>query len=108
MKKYAITTIVVVQKYLRGLIKYQNTTQEKNHLKKQFAIYLDLECTLKTYNLFKTTQKNLIQKKARHEPSGWSMFIGCSFDKKENKLNYHRAKVVLKNYVQNEKKVQQK
>ena len=26
------------------------------------------------------------------------MFIGCSFDKKENKLNYYRAKVVLKNY----------
>ena len=28
-----------------------------------FAIYLDLECILKNYNLFKTTQKNLIQKK---------------------------------------------
>ena len=26
------------------------------------------------------------------------MFIGCSFDKKENKLNYYRANVVLKNY----------
>ena len=60
----------------------------KKSFKKQFTIYLDLECTLKNYNLFKTTQKNLIQeKKARHEPSGWSMFTRCSFDKRENKIN---------------------
>ena len=47
----------------------------------------------KNYNLVKTTLKNLIQKKkARHEPSGWSMFVKCSFDKKNNKLNYYRRK----------------
>ena len=47
----------------------------------------------KKYNLVKTTMKNLIQKKkAIHETSGWSMFIGCSFDKKENKPNYYRGK----------------
>ena len=44
-------------------------------------------------------EKPYTKKKARHEPSGWSMFIGCSFDKKEDKLNYYRAKVVLKNHV---------
>ena len=44
-------------------------------------------------NLVKTTLKNLIQKKkARHEPSVWSMFIRCSFRKKENKLDYYRGK----------------
>ena len=37
--------------------------------------------------------KNHIQKKkAGHEPSGWSMFIRCSLDEKENKLNYYRGK----------------
>ena len=37
--------------------------------------------------------KNHIQKKkARHEPSGQSMFIRCSYDKKENKRNYYRGK----------------
>ena len=47
----------------------------------------------KITNLFKTTQKNLIQKKkARHEPSGWAMFTRCSFNKKENNLNYYRGK----------------
>ena len=46
----------------------------------------------KITNLFKTTQKNLIQKKkARHEPSGWALYTRCSFDKKENKLNYYRG-----------------
>ena len=27
-----------------------------------------------------------------HEPSGWSMFIKCSFGEKENKHNYYRIK----------------
>ena len=50
--------------------KIEHNPGEKS-LKKPFAIYLDLECILKNYNLFKTTHKNLIQKKkARHESSG--------------------------------------
>ena len=40
----------------------------------------------------KQSQKILHKKKARHEPSGWAMFTRCSFDKKENKLNYYRGK----------------
>ena len=40
----------------------------------------------------KQSQKILHKKKARHEPSGWAMFTRCSFDKKENKLNYYREK----------------
>ena len=34
----------------------------------------------------------LHKKKAKHEHSGWTMFTTCSFDKKENKLNYYRGK----------------
>ena len=49
-------------------------------------------------------EKSYTEKKARHEPSGWSMFIRCSFDKKENKLNYYRGKDCLKNYVKNDVK----
>ena len=30
--------------------------------------------------------------KAKHEPSGWSTFIKCSFDEEENKLDYYRGK----------------
>ena len=37
-------------------------------------------------------EKSYTEKKAMHEPSGWSMAIICSFDKKENKFNYYRGK----------------
>ena len=36
---------------------------EEKSLKVPYPFYLDFECTLKKYNLVKTTQKNLIQKK---------------------------------------------
>ena len=37
-------------------------------------------------------EKSYTEKKARHEPSGWALYTRCSFDKKENKLNYYRGK----------------
>ena len=37
-------------------------------------------------------EKSYTEKKAIHEPSGWAMFTSCSFDEKENKLNYYRGK----------------
>ena len=37
-------------------------------------------------------KKFYTEKKARHEPSGWVMFTRCSFDKKENKLNFYSGK----------------
>ena len=40
--------------------------------------------------------KSYTVKKAKHEPSGWAMFTRCSFDKKENKLNYYREKYCIK------------
>ena len=40
----------------------------------------------------KQPRKILYRKKARHEPSGWALYTRCSFDKKENKLNYYRGK----------------
>ena len=40
------------------------------------------------------------QKKARHESSGWAMFMRCSFDKKENKLIIEQ-RIALTNYVKN-------
>ena len=62
-------------------------------LKAPFAIYLDLECLLrKEQSCQNNPEKSYTEKKARHEPSGWAMFTRCSFDKKENKLNYYREK----------------
>ena len=81
-------------------------------LKAPFAIYLDLECLLKkeqsrennnsnnsnnnnndtTTNNNNNLEESYTEKKAKHELSGWAMFTRCSFDEKENKLNYYRGK----------------
>ena len=66
---------------------------EEKSLKAPFAIYIDLECIFKKVQSSQNNpEKSYTEKKAIHEPSGWSMFIRCSFDKKENKLNYYRGK----------------
>ena len=62
-------------------------------LKVPYATYINLECILKKLQSSQNNpEKSYTEKKVRHEPSGWSMFVKCSFDKKENKLNYYRRK----------------
>ena len=62
-------------------------------LKATFAIYLDLECLLKKEQSSNTNiEESYTQNKPKHEICGWPMFTRCSFDKKENKLNYYRGK----------------
>ena len=45
-------------------------------------------------------QVNHQQKKNEHEMCGYSMFTDCSFDKKQNKLDYYRGKDSLKRFCQ--------
>ena len=79
-------------------------------LKAPFAVYLHLECLLEKQQSCQNNNNNnnnnndnnntnnnnleesYTEKKARHKPSGWAMFTRCSFNKKENKLNYYRGK----------------
>ena len=46
----------------------------------------------KNNNNNNNAEESYTEKKATHEPFGWAMFTRCSFDKKENKLNYYRGK----------------
>ena len=65
-------------------------------LKAPFAICLDLERLLrKEQSCQNNTKKSYTKKKARHEPSGWALFTRCSFDEKENTLNYYRRIVCI-------------
>ena len=65
-------------------------------LKAPFAMYLGLEYLLKKEQSCQNSpEKSYTEKKAIHEPYSWSMFIRCLFDKKENKLNYYRAKACI-------------
>ena len=66
-------------------------------LKATFTIYLDLECLLRKEQSHDNNNNNnnnieepYTEKKAKHEPSAWSMITRGSFDKNENKLNYYR------------------
>ena len=62
-------------------------------LKAAYAIYVDLECMLKkVQSCQKNPEKSYTEKKTRHEPSGWSTFIRCSFEEKENELDHNRGK----------------
>ena len=77
-------------KWFEKILKYN--PGEKS-LKAPFAIYLDLECLLKKEQSCQNNpEKSYTEKKAKHEPSGWAMFTKCSFDEKENKLDYYRGK----------------
>ena len=49
-------------------------------------------------------QVNHQQKKNEHEIWGYSFFTDCSFDKKNNKLDYYRDKDSLKRFCQDLKK----
>ena len=81
---------IEMPKWVKKILKYN--PGEKS-LKAPFAIYLDLECLLKKEQSCQNNpEKSYTEKKAKHEPSGWAMFTRCSFDKKENKLNYYRGK----------------
>ena len=52
--------------------------QGKKLLNAPFAVYLDLECILKKVQSSQNNpEKSYTEKKAIHEPSGFSMFIRC-------------------------------
>ena len=63
-------------------------------LKAPFVIYLDLECLLKKEQSCENNniEKSHTEEKARPELSGQAMFTKCSFDERENKLDYCRGK----------------
>ena len=97
---------IEMPKWVEKILKYN--PGEKS-LKVPFAIYLDLECLIKKEQSSQNNNNNnnnnyndnnnnndsnndnlensYTVKKAKHEPSGWAIFIKCSFDEKENALD---------------------
>ena len=49
-------------------------------------------------------EKSYTEKKVKHGPSGRTMFTKCSFDEKENKLDYCRRKDCIGNLCKKLKK----
>ena len=52
----------------------------------------DLECLLLKMNSCQNNpEKSYTEKEAKHEPSGWTLFKNCSFDKTKNTHDYYRG-----------------
>ena len=67
--------------------------------KAPFIIYADLEFLLKKKQPRQNNSENsCTQRKAKHKPSGYSLSLNCSFDKKKRQKFYRRKDCVKKFY----------
>ena len=74
-------------------------------MKASFIICADTECLLeKVDTCSNDPSKSSTEKKNKHEMCGYSLFINCSFDEKNNKLDYYRGKDCLKKFCQDLRK----
>ena len=65
-------------------------------LKVPAIIYADLECLLeKMHSCQNNPEKSSTEKKAKHTPSGYSIFTSCSFNPTRNNLDYYTEGKVL-------------
>ena len=78
------------------IIKYN---QGEKSIKLPFIIYADLECLLeKISTCHNNPEESSTTEINKHTPSGYSLFIHCSFDKTKNKLDYYRGKDCMKKF----------
>ena len=88
---------IEMSKQVEEILKYN--PGEKS-LKPSFTIYLYLECLLKKEQSCQNNpEKSYTEKKAIHEPSGWTILQVVHLIKKKINLIVIEEKIVLKNYV---------
>ena len=64
-----------------------------------FVIYADLECLLEKMSTCRNNpKKSSTAKINKHTPSGYSLFICCSFDTTRNTLDRYRGEDCMKNF----------
>ena len=90
---------IEMSKQVEEILKYN--PGEKS-LKAPFTIYLYLECLLKKEQSCQNNpEKSYTEKKAIHEPSGWTILQVVHLIKKKINLIVIEEKIVLKNYIKN-------
>ena len=68
-------------------------------LKAPFTIYFDFECLLiKEQSCQNNLEKSYTERKAKHEPSGYSLSLICSFDVAKNRHYLYRGKDCTENF----------
>ena len=81
---------------LDKILKYNHG--EKS-LKTSFVIYVDLECLLlKQQSCQNNPNKSYTERKAIHEPFGYSLDLVCSFHSKEYKHSFYRGNDCIKKF----------
>ena len=74
-------------------------------MKAPYIIVADIESLLRKMDTYANDpSKSSTENKNEHEMFGYSLFIDCSFNKKNNKLDYYRGKDSLKRFCQDLKK----
>ena len=68
-------------------------------LKAPFVLYADFECLLvKEQPRQNNSEKSYTERKAKHEPSGYSLSLICSFDLTKNKHYIYRGKDCIEHF----------
>ena len=68
-------------------------------LKAPFTIYADLECLLiKEQSCQNNPKESYTERKAKHEPSGYSLSFISSFNSKENKNSVYRGRDCIEKF----------
>ena len=81
---------------LNKILKYNHG--EKS-LKTPFVIYVDLECLLlKQQSCQNNPNESYTERKAIHEPCGYSLDLVCSFDSKEDKHSFYKGNDCIKKF----------
>ena len=81
---------------LNKILKYNHG--EKS-LKTLFLIYAALECLLlKQKSCQNNPNESYTERKAIHEPFGYSLDLVCSFDSKEDKNSFYRGDDCIKKF----------
>ena len=78
------------------IIKYN---QGEKSIKLPFIIYADLECLLEKMNTcYNNPDESSTTEINKHTPSGYLLFMHCSFDKTKTKLDYYRDEDCMKKF----------
>ena len=81
---------------LNKILKYNHG---KKSLKAPFVIYADLKCLLLKQQLCQNNpNESYTERKAIHEPCGYSLDLVCSFDSKEDKHSFYRGNDCIKKF----------
>ena len=95
--------------YIEMPTKKNNTlkyTEGTKSLKIPYVIYADLECLLlKQQSCQNNPNKSYTERKAIHEPCGYSLDLVSSFDLKENRHSFYRGKDCIKTFCKESKKI---